>query len=224
MRRRIIDLTFPVHAGMTVFPAPWHPQVEVTVMGRHGFENRETRQLLIGSHTGTHCDAARHFVPGGGTVDELPLDVLTGPAAVADLSGQAKTTAAFTAADLKRRLPAKCSRVLLRYDWSDRWGSPDYYRGYPYLTPDAADWLIDQGVVLLGMDTPSPDHPDHGRNHATDSPIHKQLLAAGVVLVEYLCNLRAVRGPTVDFYALPLKLKGGDGAPARCIAIENDPA
>ena len=84
---RIIDLTFPIHEGMTTFPAPWHPFVEITQLGRHGLEGRETRKIVIGSHTGTHCDAPRHFIPGGATIDEIPLDVFIGPAVVCDLSG-----------------------------------------------------------------------------------------------------------------------------------------
>lgn len=69
MPRRIVGLTFPIHEGMTTFPAHWHPFVEVSVMGRHGIENRETRKVVMGTHTGTHCDAPCHFVPGGKTVD-----------------------------------------------------------------------------------------------------------------------------------------------------------
>ena len=86
MTRRIIDLTYPIHEGMTTFPAHWHPVVEITVLGRHGIENRETRKLILGTHTGTHCDAPRHFVPGGKTVDLLPLDIFIGPAFVMDFS------------------------------------------------------------------------------------------------------------------------------------------
>lgn len=69
MSRNIIDLTFPIHEGMTTFPVHWHPIVEISVLGRHGIENRETRKVLLGTHTGTHMDAPRHFIPDGMTVD-----------------------------------------------------------------------------------------------------------------------------------------------------------
>src|SRR5689334_1081246 len=86
MTTRKIDLTFPIHEGMTTFPVHWHPIVEITQLERHGIENRETRKLVLGTHTGTHCDAPLHFVPGGQSVDSFALDTLIGPAFVADLS------------------------------------------------------------------------------------------------------------------------------------------
>jgi kynurenine formamidase len=70
------------------------------------------------------------------------------------------------------------------------------------------------------MDMPSPDNPAHSRASGNDSPNHKILLGAEVVLVEYLCNLRSLSKPVVELVVLPLKVKGADGAPARCIAIE----
>ncbi len=73
---------------------------------------------------------------------------------------------------------------------------------------------------LIAMDTPSPDNPAHSRGAAKDSPNHKVLLGAGVVLVEYLANLKAVTALEVDLIVMPLKLKGCDGSPARCVAIE----
>jgi arylformamidase len=74
-------------------------------------------------------------------------------------------------------------------------------------------------VQLIAMDTPSPDNPAHSRGTAKDSPNHKVLLGAGVVLVEYLTNLKALTQTEVELIVMPLKLKGCDGSPARCAAI-----
>lgn len=222
MKRRMIDLTYPLEEGMTVFPVPWHPAVEVTVLGRHGVENRETRRLVLGTHTGTHCDAPRHFIPGGQTVDQLPLDTLVGPARVLDFSGTAPGQG-VDAPDLEHALgDERPERVILRFDWSDHWGREDFYGAHPFITQEAARVLVQRGVKLLAMDTPMPDNPAHGRGSALDSPNHKILLGRGVILVEYLCNLRALTKRQVELVVLPLKITGGDGSPVRCIAIEQD--
>jgi kynurenine formamidase len=219
--RRIVDLSYPIHNGMTTFPSPWHPLVEVSIMGRHGIENRETRKLVLGTHIGTHCDAPRHMVPGGETIENVPMDLFVGPARVLDCTafrpGQ-PVAAAFFEQQLGDRFP---ERLVLRFDWSDRWGRLEFYANYPYLAPEAAQLLVRRGVRLLAMDTPAPDHSEHGRGSATDSPIHKILLGNGVILVEYLCNLRELRKPDIDFIFMPLKIVEGDGAPGRCVAIED---
>ena len=215
---RIVDLTFPIQEGMLTFPAPHHPFVEITQLARHGVENRETRKVVLGTHTGTHCDAPLHFIAGGSTVDQIPPEVLVGPAAVCDFSS--REGGAIDVADIEAALGGRrASRILLRFGWSRNYGKIEYYSGHPYLAPAAAERLVQRGVKLLGMDTPQPDDPRHGRAAEVDSPIHKILLGAGVVLVEYLCNLELLTTPEVQLIVAPLKILGGDGAPARCFAI-----
>lgn len=218
---RKIDLTFPIHEGMTTFPVHWHPLVEITQLGRHGIENRETRKLVLGTHTGTHCDAPSHFLPGGGTVDNFSLDTLIGPAYVADFSIRGPSLE-VSVADLERELCAhRPERLVLRFDWSQHWGQGHYYSDHPFLSQAAAQWVVDRGVRLLAMDTPMPDNPAHGRGNEPDSPNHKILLGHGIILVEYLCNLDQITQREIELLVLPLKILGGDGAPARCIAIEH---
>jgi arylformamidase len=217
---RKIDLTFPIHEGMTTFPTHWHPFVEVSQLGRHGIENRETRKLVLGTHTGTHCDAPLHFIPGGQTIDAVSLDVLIGPARVVDFSSS-RPGQELDVADFERELGAsRPSRVVMRFDWSEHWGHMRYYSDHPYISQAAARWLVERNVRLLAMDTPMPDNPKHGRGNEPDSPNHKILLGNGTILVEYLCNLKAVEKKDIDLIVLPLKVLGADGAPARCVAVE----
>jgi arylformamidase len=110
--------------------------------------------------------------------------------------------------------------LILRTGWSEYFGHMKFYNEYPFLSENAALWLLEKGVRLIAMDTPSPDNPAHSRGTPKDSPNHKVLLGAGVVLVEYLTNLKAVTAPEVDLIVMPLKLKGCDGSPVRCVAIE----
>ena len=102
-----------------------------------------------------------------------------------------------------------------------RWGQIAFYKEHPYLSEEAAAWLVRRGVKLLGMDSPTPDDPRSGPNNPQDSPNHQILLGAGVILVEYLCNLSALTQSEVELIVLPLKLKGADGSPVRCVAIEH---
>jgi arylformamidase len=220
MPRRIVDLTFPIHEGMTTFPRHWHPFVEITVLGRHGIENRETRKIVLGTHTGTHCDAPRHFVPHGQTVDTLSLDTLIGPAVVVDFS-KSKPSQEMDVTDFERQLGNRePERVILRFDWSEHWGKMSYYQDHPFISEAAAQWLVNRGVRLLGMDTPMPDNPVNDWRSKLDSPIHKILLGNGVILVEYLCNLKDLRQSEVELIVLPLKIIDGDGSPVRCVAVE----
>jgi arylformamidase len=217
---KIIDLSLSIEEGMMTFPTHWHPVVEITILGRHGIEGRETRKVVLGTHIGTHADAPRHFIPNGGTIDDVPLDVLIGPATVADFTGCGPLQV-IDIADLEQRLGDKVpSRLILRTGWSEYFGDMKFYNQYPFLSEDAARWLVEKGVRLIAMDTPSPDNPAHSRGTLKDSPNHKVLLGAGVVLVEYLANLKALTASEVELIVLPLKLKGCDGAPARCAAIE----
>jgi kynurenine formamidase len=71
------------------------------------------------------------------------------------------------------------------------------------------------------MDTPMPDNPKNGKGTANDSPNHKIFLGQGVILVEYLCNLKAIKKSKVQLIVLPLKITGSDGSPVRCVAIES---
>jgi arylformamidase len=220
IRMKIVDLSLPIEEGMMTFPTHWHPVVEVTILGRHGIEGRETRKVVFGTHTGTHADAARHFVPNGGTIDQIPLDTLIGPAIIADFTG-CRALQEIDVVDLKEKLKGKVpARLILRTGWSEHFGEMKFYAEYPFLSEKAAQWLVDQGVRLIAMDTPSPDNPAHSRGTAKDSPNHKVFLGAGVVLVEYVTNLKAISSSEVELIVLPLKLKGADGCPVRCVAIE----
>ena len=125
-------------------------------MGRVEREGRETRRIVLGTHTGTHCDAPRHFIAGKRGVDDLPLDVLIGPARVVDFS-RSRPLEQIAVSDLERELGDSCpARVVMRFDWSAHWGKQDYYTHHPSISEESARWFVERGVRLLGMDTPSP--------------------------------------------------------------------
>ncbi|MBI4345890.1 MAG: cyclase family protein [Elusimicrobia bacterium] len=218
-RPAIVDLSFPIREGMAVFPSHWHPRVEVVRLARHSVERRESRRLVLGTHTGTHVDAPRHFVPGGPTIDAFPLELMLGPARVVDLSF-AKPRAEVGLGRLRKAAgPSGVRpRTLLRFGWSRRYGRADYFPGAPYLSLEACGWLADRGVRLLGLDTPSVDSHAHGRGSPCDAQNHRLLLGRGLFLVEALNNLVRLRREVVELAVLPLNVRNADGAPARCLA------
>jgi arylformamidase len=205
---RIVDLTMTLQEGMVTYPG--HPHVEITQLARFGYEGKETRRIVMGTHTGTHIDAPRHYIEGGKTVEDIPPEVLCGPARLYDFSQE---KAGISSGTLH---PAE--RVLLRFDGDRLLGSFDYYKKNSWITEDFARWLIDSGCKLVGLDTPMPDKYED----ISTMPIHKLLLGAGVVLVEYMVNLKEIKAETFQLIVAPLKIKDGDGAPARCFAICND--
>jgi kynurenine formamidase len=210
-KNKLVDLSFPIHDGMLTFPRPWHTRVKIAGMGRIKKHGRETAKIILGTHTGTHIDAPRHFIPGGASIEKIPLEICVGEALLISFRGKRQ----ISAQDLRQKLKGTrgIKRLIVRFGWSKNWGRPAYYRNHPYFSEDACRFLVKRGVKLLGMDTPSPDG-------SLDSPNHKFFLKQGVFLLEYLCNLDKLKGPQIELIALPLKIKGVDGSPARVIACD----
>lgn len=211
---RIVDLTMTLQEGMVTYPG--HPVVEITQLARFGYEGKETRRIVLGTHTGTHIDAPRHYIEGGATVESILPEVLCGPAVLYDLSGYKNVDADILVTEGVG--DTSMERLLLRFDGDTRLGSMEYYYDQPWLTEDAAQYLIDGGCKVLGLDTPMPD----SYANIKTMPIHKLLLGAGIVIVEYMVNLKSIQAETFQLIVAPLKIKDGDGAPARCFAIVRD--
>ena len=218
MKKTIIDLTYLIHEGMTTFPRPWHPWVEITHLGRHGIEGRETKKIIIGTHTGTHCDAPRHFIADGDTLDMCPLETLIGPAVLVDFSKNISNKE-IGVRELQNTVGEKPAEEFFSFGWQRHWGNMEFYMNHPYLSIEAAEWLVSKGVKLVGMDTAMPDNPDPVVNEKSDSPIHKLLLKNRIIIVEYLCNLDLIKQREFELIVLPLKVKDSDGCPVRCVAI-----
>jgi arylformamidase len=199
-----IDLTMPITEGMPFNPDHFPPQiVAYASIETHGWR---ASRLVLDSHLGTHMDAPSHFVAGGLTLEQVELDVLIGPAQVvhlAQVSEKQALTPAFFPSITQERL-------LIHTGWSKRaLHAPAYFQRYPYLTPEAAEYLVERGVRLLGLDCPSVDY-DPGRTHVA-------LLSRGTVIIENLVNLDQLPA-TCAFMALPLPIQGGDGCPLRAVA------
>jgi arylformamidase len=176
--------------------------------------NVNVTRISSSVHIGTHVDAPYHFLKGGSTVESLPLDVLTGPCYVTQLPDGVE---AITAEVLDRtEINSDMKRVLFGTSNSHFWakGEARFQEEFVAITEDGAEWLVERGVQLVGVDYLSVAP-------FNDSvPTHKTLLQAGVVIVEGL-NLSNVMRGFYDLFCLPLKIAGSDGAPARAILIQS---
>ncbi|WP_255195734.1 cyclase family protein [Halorarius litoreus] len=169
------------------------------------------------THTGTHVDAPRHFVPEGPTIDDLPLDRFAGPGVVLDVDSEAPEPIDADALAAAEGSVDPGDIVLVRTGWGDRYGTPKYAR-YPWLTAAAADWLATREVKLLGIDTRSPDRPRSMRPDDWDAyPVHRTLLPAGTLIAENLYLPETLAGERAEVVGFPINVRGGDGAPARFV-------
>ena len=137
---------------MTTFPVYWHPFVEVTQMGRIGIEGRETKKIIIGTHTGTNLDAPRHFIKNGVTIDQIPAQDLVGQALVVNLSHK-KDYQAIEIEDLQDIPKNKYKIIILKYNWCKNLGKKKYYVSHPYLSENAAKFILKKGVKMKGPET-----------------------------------------------------------------------
>jgi arylformamidase len=174
-----------------------------------GGASSDVSVITMGSHTGTHIDAPAHFLPGAPSVDELPLDVLVGEAVVFELDVEDR----ITRADLEELELAGNTRVLFKTRNSSLWERDEFTPDFVYLASEAAEYLVNAGVKLTGIDYLSVGRYDGGGR------VHRTLLEHGVVVVEGL-NLSKVEPGNYEILCLPLKILGADGAPARVLLRE----
>lgn len=214
-----IDLTQPFHPEIphsSSLPSP-----EVETLSDVETDGANVQRYAAPTHVGTHVDAPRHFVPGGATIEAIPLDRFAGDTVVLDLEqsepGEIDLAAVTAAAEATGGIEG-ADILAIHTGWSGHFDDVETYRRYPWLAAPVADWLLDTDVSLLAVDTISPDRPRAMRPPDWDDyPLHRTLLSEGVLIAEHL-DLRPVAGERVTAVGFPLKLRGGDGAPARFAA------
>ena len=209
----VIDLTYKIEEGMLTFNTSWHPVVSIKQLGRLGVEGRESREIILGTHTGTHVDAPLHFVKGGKSIDDIPLEKLVGEISIVDFS-HLKENTPITIEMLKTVKISK--KMLFKFGWGKHWGSKKFYQNYPFFTKESAEYLVSKKVELLSYDVPSPDDSRTRMGSSEDSQIHKIFLKNNIILVEYLANLdKVTKLDGWQIVVAPMKIKGADGSPAR---------
>ncbi|HTP65715.1 MAG TPA: cyclase family protein [Geobacteraceae bacterium] len=202
---KIYDISVSLCAELPFFPGDPRVVIEPVTTLSDG-DSANASRISMSTHSGTHLDPPRHFDDCGLTVDALPLSLLVGRALVFHISG----TRAIGPAELARLPLAGEERLLLRTDNSRLWGERAFVEDFTHITPQGARFLVEKGVKLVGIDYLSVEKADG------NGDVHRILLENGVVILEGL-DLSAVEAGIYELICLPLKIRGGDGAPARAL-------
>ena len=203
-RMKLVDISIPIRDAMAVYRG--NPPVRLRPFKTLRKDGVDVSELCLGSHTGTHVDAPNHFIKGAIGIDRVDLARFIGPAWVADLR---RVRGGIGAADLDRaRIPRGTRRILLRTSNSRLWHpARAFTTDFVYLATDGADWMVDRGVQLVGIDYLSIEGC---------GVEHHRLLGAGIPILEGLdlFNLRAGRW---QLAALPLRITDGDAGLTRAV-------
>lgn len=223
----VVDLSYAVGPGAPVWPGS--EPFRARTIARIEREGYFARAVCFPEHFSTHLDAPAHFPGGRETVDQIPPERLVAPAVVIDVQESVRRNPDYrlTAADLQRweqqhgRIPAGAV-VLLRTGWASRAARLERYRNadahgvmhFPGYSVQAAQFLLQRGVVGLGIDTLSVDY-----GPSKNFEVHRITLPAGLYHLENLRNLERLPAVGAWVVVAPLKLAGGSGAPVRVLAF-----
>jgi kynurenine formamidase len=154
------------------------------------------------------------MLAGAPALDQLGVGHFVGPACAIDVSAIGEARIGRQALEAHAQLVSGCDFVLIHTGWSRYWGDARYFEGYPVLSADAAQWLVERRLKGVGFDVISPDPVG-----ATVFANHFAFFRAGLVIVENLANLGPLVGRTFTFSCLPLAFERGDGSPVRAVAM-----
>jgi arylformamidase len=199
---KIIDITRPLSQNILLYPGDIIP-----VFRRENHKRYVITSLHMSTHTGTHIDAPFHYLRTGDTIDAIPITSIMGTCRVLDVSDSGIN---ITANHLKGRLDG-IDRLLLKTSFS---GTDQFEEIYPSLTADAARFITGNKIICAGIDSPSVECFEG------DGTVHRELLGRGCIIIELL-DLSQVEEGDYNLVALPLRLTGLDGSPARVILIDN---
>jgi len=209
-KQTIHDITLPLSESLVVWTG--HPNFTITHRTHLSRGDHATvSNLFFSAHTGTHVDAPSHFIQDAGTIDNLDLNMLIGEAVVVDAGEREVISAEFLE---ESSIPPGTKRVLFRTNNSKLWseGKKDFTEEYVGITNTGAEWIVGNGIKLVGTDYLSVASFSENVN------AHQTLLQAETILVEGLYLYDIVPG-TYQLICLPLKIAGAEGAPARVVLV-----
>jgi arylformamidase len=209
---RLHDISIPVREGMITYPG--NPPTRLRPHSRIADgDPANVTEFTFGSHNGTHLDAASHFIDGGQTVEEIPLERLIGPALVVQIDNDVR---AIGERELRACSIEGATRILLKTRNSSLLRKDSFIEDFTYIDGSGADYLVSIGVELVAIDYLSVEEFD------ADEPVaHRTLLEREVVIVEGV-DLNGVTPGRYELFCLPVKVAGVDGAPVRAVLREID--
>lgn len=217
MRRPLVDLSHTVEHGMVTYkglPAPiicdYLSREASRAIYAHGTEFQIGKIEMV-ANTGTYVDSPFHRFAEGKDLSELPLESLADlDAVVVRCVGRGRRIGP----DAFRGLDVRGRAVLVHTDWCSRWRTDAYFEGHPFLTADAAAWLVENGATLVGIDSYNIDDTDDWSR-----PAHTALLGSEIPIVEHMRGLEQLPDAGFRFSAVPVKVKGFGTFPVRAFAV-----
>lgn len=206
---KLIDITVPYHSGMAAFPGTEPPKFRQAKSIEKDGKNLWVMEMT--SVTGTHVEAPCHVIAGAPSVDQIDLHKCYGPCEVLEIKKTNDGLIGFT--DVQ---DVKSERVLFKTTNSEMIRQDTFYDDYVALSVEAAETLVANGVKLVGL-----DYYGIERRGSLDHPVHRTLLAAGVVILVGL-DLSFVKPGRYTLIAMPQRLKGLDGSPVRAALVQED--
>jgi arylformamidase len=218
----IIDLSRPIHTNMPVFPLAAKTYVGV-YWGhmdslRPGNISSQSNIIIMSDHAGTHIDAPLHFNPDGKGIDQMALDLMVGPAVMQDFSSK-KPGDSVSVEDVKNRLdrikvnPKDLKYVLFRTGAAEHYNTEQYWSHYLEIHVDTVEWLLDQSILIFGVDASTVDH-------AKDRRTHMLMRKRPCYHIENLTNLDQLPQDRVfTFICAPLAIKNSSASPLRALAL-----
>jgi arylformamidase len=219
---KLIDLSHTVEQGMITYkglPAP----VICDFLSREDSRKHYSAgtEFSIGkiemvANTGTYVDSPFHRFADGIDLSELPLESLV------DLNGVVVRVTDPGRAISKKSFEGiafKGKAVLVHTNWSRHWRTDQYFEGHPFLTKDAAEYLVETGAAFVGIDTYNIDDTTDGTR-----PVHTTLLGNRIPICEHMCNLESLPDSGFRFHAAPVKVKAFGTFPVRAYAVLDEQA
>lgn len=214
--KKLIDLSHTVEDGLVTYkglPAPIICDYLSREESKKIYAEGTTFQIgkiEMCSNTGTYLDSPFHRYENGMDLSELSLESLAGLDAIKIVVPET-----LTAINEKyfKDVEVSGKAVLIQANWSRHWNTEQYYEGHPYLTEDAAEYLKNNGAVLVGIDSYNIDDVS-----GNERPVHSVLLGSDILIVEHMTNLALTPIDNFKFYAVPVKIKGFGTFPVRAFA------
>jgi kynurenine formamidase len=211
----IVELSHRIAEGMTTYPGIPGPRLGVHLSREASRElyapgtEFHIGTITMAGNTGTYLDTPHHRYPDGPDLSQVPASRL------ADLPGLVVRAEGEREVRISEDLDVRDRAVLIHTGWDRHFGTGTYVGEHPYLAPESAAWLAEQGPALVGIDSANiDDTPPHG-----ERPAHTLLLKAGIVLVEHLTGLAALPDEGFRFHAAPPMIAGLGTFPVRAYAV-----
>ena len=222
---KVIDISMMVDTGFDMHTPAGVKNVGLSLEVIKDHDSAEgagqlVRAITARLHSGTHVDAPEHAVKGGKQTHDIPVETFVGPAVVANMSHKSPG-GAITVEDLEKDIGSllkEGDRMLVRTDWNDQYGKPNYEQDSPYLSVEALQWCVDKKLKIVGFDFAHiKDDPKSPQQYYTTF----HLLGNNVLTLVRLTNLRSISKKRVTLICLPLPIKGCEASLCRAVVLED---